>query len=108
MKNSIVVTIGMYAVAVLAAFFAVSHPHGSIVMRSGAEAHINIGMSDGIHVGDTLMVWREQPSINAKQHVAVGTVKVTKVWDAHYAAVQVVTGAPQEKDAMCKETSVKG
>lgn len=108
MKNSIVVTIGMYAIAMLVAFFSVPHPHGAITMRSATEAHINVGRNDGIQVGDTLTVWRDEPAMQKKRNAAVGAVKVTKLVGAHYAAVQVVRGAPQVNDAVCKENANQG
>jgi hypothetical protein len=74
------------------------------------EAHICIGSHDGLKVGDTLTVYRtkqvgfptlpygpgrtqaEYERSYRYERVRVGKVRVTRIFDGHFAAVVVVTG----------------
>ncbi len=100
---------------VLASFVAgcsVSHPamRGSVVAVVENEAHICIGTSDGLKVGDTLAVYRTRQVGRSNlpygpyrspgeiqrsfqyEKVRVGKVRVTRLFDEHFAAVEVVAG----------------
>ncbi len=90
----------------------VSHPamRGSVVAMVDNEAHICIGTYDGLKVGDTLTVYRTRQvgrstlpygpiRIPAEiersfryEKTKVGKVRVTRLFDEHFAAVEVVAG----------------
>ncbi|MEK9139067.1 MAG: hypothetical protein AAB393_18260 [Bacteroidota bacterium] len=90
----------------------VSHQvmRGSVVAVMDNEAHICIGSHDGLKVGDTLTVYRtkqvgfptlpygpgrtqaEYERSYRYERVRVGKVRVTRIFDGHFAAVVVVTG----------------
>lgn len=83
---------------------------GSVVAVMDNEAHICIGSHDGLKVGDTLTVYRtkqvgfptlpygpgrtqaEYERSYRYERVRVGKVRVTRIFDGHFAAVVVVTG----------------
>lgn len=89
---------------------------GSVLMKLDDEAHICIGSDDGIGVGDVLFVYRikvdnqlwlldyqlRYPTANAKkvsyQKVKVGEVKVTEIFNEHFAAVKLISGELQGSD----------
>ena len=75
---------------------------GLVVMRTEKEAHINLGSDDGIQVGDTLTVFRSEPTAPGIRNVRVGFVKVTKLMDGNYSAVEVLTGTLYERDIVEK------
>lgn len=61
MKNymvSIVILVATFGI--VGCYSGQSVTKGTIVMRTATEAHINLGGDDGIQVGDTLSVWRDQ------------------------------------------------
>lgn len=108
------VLLAMMAVSlfVLMARCSVSHPamRGSVVAVVENEAHICIGEHDGLNVGDTLAVYRTSqvgrsnlpfgPYRDAGEiqrsyqyeKISVGKVKVTRIFDEHFAAVETVSG----------------
>lgn len=69
-------------------------------MRTSMEAHINLGGDDGIHVGDTLSVWRDQTVGKVTRNYRVGEVKVTKILGNNYASAEVVTGNVNGNDVV--------
>ena len=77
---------------------------GSVVMRIKSEAHINLGSADGIQVGDTLTVYREEGgSSSSSRTVRVGKVRVARILDASHATVEVLSGTVQERDVVEKQ-----
>lgn len=77
---------------------------GYVVMRTTSEAHINLGADDGVQVGDTLTVWRQESSgATTNRTVRVGMVRVTKLLDDHNAAVEILTGTLRERDSVEKK-----
>ena len=77
---------------------------GYVVMRTTSEAHINLGGDDGIQVGDTLTVWRQESSgATTNRTVRVGIVRVTKLLDDHNAAVEILAGGVRERDSVEKK-----
>ena len=94
---------------------------GSVVMKLDDEAHISIGSDDGIKVGDTLTVYRtiidaragdpdNNPqtyrTVEAKditiQKLRVGEVKVIRIFDEHYAVVELLEGMIADGDIVEK------
>lgn len=90
----------------------VSHQvmRGSVVAVMDNEAHICIGSHEGLRVGDTLAVYRTKqvgfPTIPFSpgrtraeyersyryERLRVGKVRVIRIFDEHFAAVEVLTG----------------
>jgi hypothetical protein len=90
----------------------VSHQtmRGSVVAVLDNEAHICIGSHDGLKVGDTLTVYRTRqvgfptlpygprrtPSEVERSYryerTKVGKVRVIRIFDEHFAAVEVLAG----------------
>jgi hypothetical protein len=78
---------------------------GHVVMRTNSQAHINLGSDDGIQVGDTLTVYREERGRSlSSRTVRVGKVRVARILDTDHAAVEVLTGTLQERDTVEKQT----
>jgi hypothetical protein len=78
---------------------------GTVIMRTPTEAHINLGSDDGIQVGDTLSVWRDEGRAKSvTRNVRTGEVRVTKVIDKNYSAVEVLKGTVYERDIVEKKT----
>ena len=76
---------------------------GTVVMRTGTEAHINLGSDDGIQIGDTLSVWRDETSGRTKtRNVRVGEVRVIKILGKNYSAVEILKGNLNEQDVVEK------
>lgn len=90
------------ALSVIGCYSGQSVTKGTIVMRTPTEAHINLGGDDGIRVGDTLSVWRDQTVGKVTRNIRVGEVKVTKILGNNYAAVEVLTGNVNENDVVEK------
>ena len=77
---------------------------GTVIMRTPTEAHINLGSEDGIQVGDTLTVWRDESQRGSRtRNVRIGEVRVVKVIDKNYSAVEVLKGNPYERDIVEKK-----
>ncbi|MEK9139070.1 MAG: hypothetical protein AAB393_18275 [Bacteroidota bacterium] len=77
---------------------------GYVVMRTSSEAHINLGSDDGIQLGDTLVVWREEKSgAPGGRTVRSGRVKVVRLLDKNHAAVEVLSGNLRERDRVEKQ-----
>ncbi|MEW6061138.1 MAG: hypothetical protein AB1600_04265 [Bacteroidota bacterium] len=93
----------------------VSHEtmRGSVVAMVENEAHICIGKIDGLKISDMLAVYRTRrvgqsnlPHVSSPPYhspgeiarsyqyekVRVGKVKVTRIFDEHFAAVEIVEG----------------
>lgn len=78
---------------------------GYVVMRTSSEAHIDLGSDDGIQVGDTLTVYREERGNSlSSRTVRAGKVRVARILDTDHAAVEVLTGTLQERDTVEKQT----
>jgi hypothetical protein len=93
------------AVFITGCFTGSSIVKGYVVMRTNSEAHINLGSDDGIQVGDTLTVYREERGNSlSSRTVRVGKVRVARILDADHAAVEVLRGTLQERDAVEKKT----
>jgi hypothetical protein len=75
---------------------------GTIVMRTETESYINLGYDDGILMGDTLNVWRNQSIGKTTRNVNVGKVKVVKILDKNHSAVEAVKGNLNELDIVEK------
>ena len=89
---------------------------GSVLMKLDDEAHICIGSDDGIQMGDVLFVYRIKvdnqwwlpeyqqrvPTATRKkinyQRVKVGEVRLTEIFDEHFAAVRLISGELQGSD----------
>ncbi len=83
---------------------------GSVVAVIDGETQICIGENDGLKVGDLLAVYRtRQVGVSrlpyspfwskgeiersySYEKVRVGTVRVTRLFDTHYAAVELISG----------------
>lgn len=77
---------------------------GNVMMRTTSEAHVDLGADDGIHVGDTLAVYREEPlSSHETRTRRVGLVRVIKLIDKDYSAVEVLEGSLKEGDTVEKQ-----
>lgn len=77
---------------------------GTVIMRTPTEAHINLGSDDGVQVGDTLTVWRDESRAKSiTRNVRTGEVRVTKVIDKNYSAVEVLKGTVYERDIVEKK-----
>ena len=77
---------------------------GSVIMRTASEAHINLGGDDGLQVGDTLTVWRdERYAGRTTRTVRVGKVRVVRLLDERHSVVEVLTGTLQERDTVEKK-----
>lgn len=93
---------------------------GSIIAMLDNEAHICIGTSDGLNIGDTLTVYRTRQmgrsmlpygpirtsaeierSFRYKK-TKVGKVRVIQVFDQHFAAVEVLAGEVDYPDIVEK------
>lgn len=74
---------------------------GSVIMQTATEAHINLGSEDGIQLGDTLVVWREEAAGASSRTVRVGMIRVVRVLERH-AAVEVLRGNLRERDRVEK------
>jgi hypothetical protein len=73
---------------------------GNVMMRTTSEAHVD----HGIHVGDTLAVYREEPlSSHETRTRRVGLVRVIKLIDKDYSAVEVLEGSLKEGDTIEKQ-----
>lgn len=101
----------------------VSHQtmRGSVVAMIDNEAHVCIGIGDGLKVGDTLTVYRTRevglsnlpfvpyrsPGERARsfkyEKVKVGKVVVTRIFDEHYASVEIVNGEIDYPDIVEKQ-----
>lgn len=75
---------------------------GFVVKQTPTYAHINLGSDDGIQVGDTLVVWREETTGALSRTVRAGIVRVVHVLDAGHAAVEVLKGNVRERDQVEK------
>ena len=76
---------------------------GTVIMRTTTEAHINLGSDDGIEVGDTLTVWRDESRAKPlTRNVPAGKVRVTKVIDKNYSAVEILKETVSERDIVEK------
>lgn len=76
---------------------------GTVVMRMPTEAHINLGSEDGIEVGDTLTVWRDESRAKSlTRNVRTGEIRVTKVTDKNYSTVEILKGTVYERDIVEK------
>ncbi len=76
---------------------------GSVLIRTPTEARIDLGSEDGIQVGDTLTVWREERwEGTSTRTVRVGTVRVASMLDREHATVEVLTGFVRERDRVEK------
>lgn len=93
---------------------------GSIVMKFEDRAHVCIGTSDGAQVGDIMFVYRVKvdntwwlPEYQQRvptgrtatqryQKIKVGEVKVTEIFDEHFAAVVLISGELQSNDIVEK------
>jgi hypothetical protein len=93
---------------------------GSVLMKLDNEAHICIGSEDGIQVGDILVVYRVKvedqwwlqeyqqryPAASLKkinyEKIKVGEVRVTEIFNEHFAAVKLVSGELQGSDIVEK------
>ncbi len=96
----------------------VSHEtmRGSVVMKFDDEAHICIGSGDGAALGQFLNVYRikvdgrtwlfdyqqRYPTAEVRptkyEKIKVGEVKVIRIFDEHFAAVQLVSGELESSD----------
>lgn len=110
--SGLLAALALFSLAGYVAGCSVSHRamRGSVVAMVNGEAHICIGTYDGLKVGDTLAVFRTrqlgQPSLPYGPYrgpgeiqrsfrygkVRVGTVKVTRIFDEHFAAVEAIAG----------------
>jgi hypothetical protein len=101
--KSIVLGVLLIAVLIAACSTAPSVLKGTVIMKTETEAHINLGSVNGIQMGDTLSVWRdEQSPKGASRSYQVGTVKVIRFFDTTSAAVAIITGALREGDRVEK------
>lgn len=76
---------------------------GTVLMRTESEAHVNLGSDDGVSVGDTLTVYRnDNPSGTYTRPVRVGTARVIKILDSHHSNVEVIHGGIYEHDVVEK------
>jgi hypothetical protein len=75
---------------------------GVVVMRTPTEVHVNLGSADGVQVGDTLTVFRSEPWATTQRNVRVGMVRVVKILDKNYSAVEVLRGTLYERDIVEK------
>lgn len=119
------VTTTMVAILLLLGTIAgctVSHEtmRGSVLMKLDDEAHICIGRDDGVSVGDILFVYRVKvdgqwwlsdyqrryPTASLKkinyQKVKMGEVRVTEIFNEHFAAVRLINGELQGGDIVEK------
>ncbi len=81
---------------------------GSVIIRTPTEARIDLGSEDGIQVGDTLTVWREERREGTSTRtVRVGTVRVASMLDREHATVEVLTGSLRERDRVEKLVYVR-
>jgi hypothetical protein len=77
---------------------------GTVIMRTPTEAHINLGSDDGVQVGDTLTVWRdENRATSSTRLVRAGKIRVLRVIDRSYSAVEVLQGTVYEHDTVEKK-----
>ncbi len=77
---------------------------GSVIMRTADGAHINLGSDDGIQLGDTLTVFHNETPIGGNSRsVRAGKVKVIKILDKNYSAVEVIEGTLDERDTVEKK-----
>jgi len=77
---------------------------GSVIMQTATEAHINLGSDDGLKVGDTLIVWRdERASTGTTRTVRVGMVRVVRILDESHSIVDVLAGTLRERDTVEKK-----
>ena len=106
MKNQLSWLLAMIAVVIIAGCSSTpSVLKGTVVMRTATEAHINLGSDDGIQVGDTLSVWRDETSGRIKtRNVRVGEVKVIKILGKNYSAVELLRGNLNEQDVVEKRS----
>lgn len=104
--------LGPFVLAGFVAACSVSHPamRGSVVAVVDNEAHICIGASDGLKVGDTLIVYRTRQVGRSPlpygpirtpaeiersfryEKTKIGKVRVTRLFDEHFAAVKLLAG----------------
>ena len=75
---------------------------GTIVMRTETESYINLGYDDGIKLGGTLSIWRDQSVGKTIGNVSVGKVRVIKILDKNHAAVEALKGNLNEQDIVEK------
>ena len=72
------------------------------MMKTETESFINLGGDDGIEVGDTLSVWRDQNVRKMTRTVRVGEVRVMKILDKNHSAVEMLNGKLNEQDVVEK------
>jgi hypothetical protein len=93
---------------------------GSVLMKLDNTAHICIGSDDDIRPGDILFVYRikvedkwwlaeylqrypgETPKNISYQKIKVGEVRVTEIFNEHFAAVTLISGELQGNDIVEK------
>lgn len=72
---------------------------GSIVMADSSGAHIDLGKDQGLVLGDTLIVSREEPITGHQlRRVRMGIVRVAGFVDRKYSQVEVLEGSVREGD----------
>ncbi|HEX9657065.1 MAG TPA: hypothetical protein VGB89_09175 [Bacteroidota bacterium] len=110
--RTLLLVIGVGLIGAVFGGCTVSHPamRGSVVAILDGEAHICIGSHDGLRVGDTLAVYRTRqvgfPTVPygpewssgeiersyRYEKTKVGKVRVIRIFDEHFAAVEVLAG----------------
>lgn len=104
------VLIGMLAGPALAGETSFKHAYmmrGQILEIEPGSVVVCVGKKDGAEVGQVLEVVRHVPtSPHAKnagpryRREDVGTVKITSLFDEHYATAEVVKGSPKVNDTV--------
>ena len=80
---------------------------GQVLALDNGVATVCIGTSDGAKVGQVLEVQHITPKPSGNSHASVtftrtdaGRVKITELFDEHYARAQVVAGNPAVNDVV--------
>jgi len=77
---------------------------GSIIEKSGSEVYLCIGTNDGASVGQELEVFKVsmtgQPKSPSFSRKLTGKIKITQIYDEHFAKADVISGSAEKNDVV--------